>query len=80
MKRVADFRDRKPLGGPRTVDFWQNVGRIGIVQTQRGVAFMIDALFWYTGVAAWVMIVLASASMLAAEVNDRARRRSVSHD
>jgi hypothetical protein len=41
---------------------------------------MIDALFWYTGVAAWVMIVLASASMLTAEVNDRARRRSLGHD
>jgi hypothetical protein len=41
---------------------------------------MIDALFWYSGVAAWVLIALACVSILAAEVNDRARRRSVSHD
>ena len=42
-----------------------------------GVAFMIDALIWYTGLAAWVLIVLAFVSMLAAEINDRsvARRR-----
>ena len=41
---------------------------------------MIDALFSYSGVAAWVLIALACVSILAAEVNDRARRRSVSHD
>ena len=41
---------------------------------------MIDALFWYTGLAAWVLIVLAGVSMLAAEFNDRARRRSLSHE
>jgi hypothetical protein len=33
---------------------------------------MIDALFWYTGLAAWVLIVLACVSMLAAEVNEKA--------
>jgi hypothetical protein len=39
---------------------------------------MIDALFWYTGLAAWVLIVLGCGSLLAAEVHDRyvARRRS----
>jgi hypothetical protein len=38
---------------------------------------MIDTLFWYTGLVAWVLIVLACVSGLAAEVNDRsvARRR-----
>jgi hypothetical protein len=38
---------------------------------------MIDALIWYTGLAAWVLIVLAFVLMLAAEINDRsvARRR-----
>jgi len=32
---------------------------------------MIDALFWYTGLAAWVLIVFACASMIAADVHDR---------
>jgi hypothetical protein len=41
---------------------------------------MMDALFWYSGVAAWLLIALAGVLMLAAEVNDRARRRSLSHD
>ena len=41
---------------------------------------MMDALFWYTGVAAWMIIALAGASIVAAELNDRARRRSLSHD
>jgi hypothetical protein len=41
---------------------------------------MIDALFWYSGVAAWVLIALACVLMLAAEVNDRARRRSLGHN
>jgi hypothetical protein len=36
---------------------------------------MIDALIWYTGLAAWVLIVLACVSMLAAEVNDRSVAR-----
>jgi hypothetical protein len=38
---------------------------------------MIDALIWYTGLAAWMLIVLACVSMLAAKANDRsvARRR-----
>ncbi|SHH65318.1 hypothetical protein SAMN05444169_8588 [Bradyrhizobium erythrophlei] len=35
----------------------------------------MDALFWYSGVAAWLLIALVSASILAAEVNDRVRRR-----
>jgi hypothetical protein len=41
---------------------------------------MVDALFWYSGVAAWTLIALACVSVLAAEINDRARRRSLSHD
>jgi hypothetical protein len=36
---------------------------------------MIDALIWYTGLAAWVLIVLACVSMLAAEVSDRSVAR-----
>jgi hypothetical protein len=32
---------------------------------------MIDALFWYTGLAAWVLIALGCLSLLAAEVHDR---------
>jgi hypothetical protein len=32
---------------------------------------MIDAFFWYTGLAAWLLIVLACVSMLAALINDR---------
>jgi hypothetical protein len=32
---------------------------------------MIDALFWYTGFAAWVLIALGCLSLLAAEVHDR---------
>jgi len=36
---------------------------------------MIDALIWYTGLVAWVLIVLACVSMLAAEVNDRSVAR-----
>jgi hypothetical protein len=38
---------------------------------------MIDALIWYTGLAAWVLIGVACVSMLAAKANDRsvARRR-----
>lgn len=36
---------------------------------------MIDALIWYTGLAAWVLIALACVSMLAAEINDRSTRR-----
>jgi hypothetical protein len=36
-----------------------------------GVAFMIDALFWYTGLATWVLIALGCLSLLAAEVHDR---------
>jgi hypothetical protein len=42
-----------------------------------GVVFMIEALFWYTGLAAWVLIGVVCVSMLAAKANDRsvARRR-----
>jgi hypothetical protein len=32
---------------------------------------MIDTLFWYSGVAAWVLIVLACVLLLAAMINDR---------
>jgi hypothetical protein len=32
---------------------------------------MLDALFWYTGLAAWVLIALGCLSLLAAEVHDR---------
>ena len=32
---------------------------------------MIDALFWYTGLAAWVLIAMGCISLLAAEVHDR---------
>lgn len=38
---------------------------------------MIDALIWYTGLAAWVLIVLACVSILAAEINDRSMRRRI---
>jgi hypothetical protein len=36
---------------------------------------MIDALFWYTGLAAWMLIAFACVSMLAAEVHDRSVAR-----
>ncbi len=36
---------------------------------------MIDPLIWYTGLAAWVLIVLACVSVLTAEVNDRSVAR-----
>jgi hypothetical protein len=32
---------------------------------------MIDALFWYTGLATWVLIAFCCLSLLAAEVHDR---------
>jgi hypothetical protein len=32
---------------------------------------MIHAFFWYTGLAAWVLIALGCLSLLAAEVHDR---------
>ena len=38
---------------------------------QRGGAIMIDALFWYTGLTAWVLIAVAGISVLAADANDR---------
>ena len=41
---------------------------------------MIDAFFWYTGLAAWVLIVLAGVSVLAAKANDRSvARRGIRH-
>ena len=36
---------------------------------------MIDALFWYTGLIAWVLIVFACVSMLAVEARDRSVMR-----
>jgi hypothetical protein len=36
---------------------------------------MIDALFWYTGLIAWVLIVFACVSMLAVEAHDRSVMR-----
>jgi hypothetical protein len=32
---------------------------------------MIDALFWYTGLAAWVLIVFGCVSTLVIEAHDR---------
>jgi hypothetical protein len=58
----------------------RRVARLILVYFKEESHFMIDALFWYSGVAAWVLIALACVSMLAAEVNDRARRRSLGHD
>jgi len=40
---------------------------------------MMDALFWYTGLVAWVLIVSACMSMLAADLHDRSVRRRA-HD
>jgi hypothetical protein len=36
---------------------------------------MMDALFWYTGLAAWVLIAAAGISMLAADANNRSVQR-----
>jgi hypothetical protein len=36
---------------------------------------MMDALFWYTGLAAWVLIAVAGILMLAADANDRSVQR-----
>jgi hypothetical protein len=38
---------------------------------QGGVAFMIDVLFWYTGLIAWALIVFGCMSTLAIEAHDR---------
>jgi hypothetical protein len=38
---------------------------------KKEVAFMIDALFWYTGLTAWILIALGSLSLLVAEAHDR---------
>lgn len=38
---------------------------------KKEVAFMIDALFWYTGLTAWILIALGALSLLAAEAHDR---------
>jgi hypothetical protein len=32
---------------------------------------MIDALFWYTGLAAWILIVIGVVSTLVVEAHDR---------
>jgi hypothetical protein len=42
---------------------------------QEGVAFMIDALFWYTGLAVWVLIVFGCVSTLVIEAHDRSVMR-----
>jgi hypothetical protein len=42
---------------------------------QEGVAFMIDALFWYTGLAVWVLIVFGCVSTLLIEAHDRSVMR-----
>ncbi len=36
---------------------------------------MIDALFWYAGLIAWLLIVFARVSMLAVEAHDRSVMR-----
>jgi hypothetical protein len=41
----------------------------------RGVAIMMDAFFWYTGVVAWILIVLAGGLLLAADAHDRSVQR-----
>jgi hypothetical protein len=41
---------------------------------------MIDVFFWYIGLAAWVLIVLAGVSVFAAKANDRSvARRGIQH-
>lgn len=35
----------------------------------------MTAFFWYTGVAAWALIVLAGLSLLAADAHDRSVQR-----
>jgi hypothetical protein len=37
---------------------------------------MIDALFWYTGLAAWVLIVFGCVSTLVIDAQDRALTRT----
>ena len=32
---------------------------------------MLDAVFWYTGLAAWILIAFACASILAIDARDR---------
>jgi hypothetical protein len=41
---------------------------------------MIDALFWYTGLTAWFLIVVAGISLLAADANDRSVRKRATTD
>ena len=38
---------------------------------------MIDALFWYTGLIVWVLIVLGIASMLAVGAHDRSGKSPI---
>jgi hypothetical protein len=61
---------------PRTADFGKRLAwPDGRHFVRGGLAIMIDAFFWYTGLAAWLLIVLACVAMLAAEVNDRSVAR-----
>jgi len=46
---------------------------------QRGGAFMLDALFWYTGLIAWALIVFGCISTLAIEAHDRSVMRREGH-
>lgn len=36
---------------------------------------MLDTLFWYTGIAAWIFVFFACITMIAAEVHDRSVQR-----
>jgi hypothetical protein len=47
------------------------VHAILIRRFNKGVAFLIDDLFWYTGLIVWVLISLACASMIAVQAHDR---------
>ena len=40
---------------------------------------MIDALFWYTGLAAWVLIVFAVVSTFAVEAYERSAMKRAGH-
>jgi hypothetical protein len=64
-----------PPSCPITADFETEIGRVDLGLYKRGVSLMIDTLFWYSGVAAWVLIVVAGVLLLAAEINDRSVRR-----
>jgi hypothetical protein len=40
---------------------------------------MIDALFWYTGLVAWILIVFGAVSTLVVEAHDRSIVRRGEH-